>query len=382
MRIAIQATWTARGGIETFVYQLMKEFSKKHEVFFFVSYWGNKNIYELPKNVHIIEVPVIPQKKDKEKIKNIFLQNKIQIIHINNTDAVSIAILKIGKKLKIPTVISNHQVPEYGVYRWNSINKVPKIQKIKTLIRNFIWKRALVFIDSQTSLVIVPSLFLKNKLISYGVRKKIEVISCGVDTILFSPKPVGVALKNFYKSEKTILYMGRLDFGKRIDVLIRAYFEIAKKYDNVGLVLCGQDSGALSALQELINFLKINDRVSILSSLPAQSQELINYYRYATLFVLPSEMETQGIVVLEAMACGLPIVAANTSALPELVKPRENGFLFKNGDVEDCARYIEIILSDVDQANRFGARGRELIMDHDIEKVAIRFLEVYGSLIQ
>jgi len=382
MRIAIQATWTARGGIETFTYQLMKGFSKKHEVFFFVSYWGDKNIYELPKNIHIIEIPVVPQKRDKEKIKSILLENKIQIIHVNNTDAVSMAILKIGKKLKIPTIISNHQVPEYGVYHWDSVSKVPKIQNIKTIIRNFIWKRALVFIDSRASLVVVPSLFLKNKLISYGVRKKIEVISCGVDTTLFSPKPVGIVPKNFYKSENTILYVGRLDFGKRIDVLIRAYFEITKKHNNVGLVLCGQDSGALSALQELISFLKINDRVSILSPLPAQSQELIDCYQYATLFVLPSEMETQGIVVLEAMACGLPIVAASTSALPELIKPGENGFLFKSGDVEDCTKYIEAILSDSNQASRFGVRSRELIMDHDIEKVTIRFLEVYESFIQ
>jgi glycosyltransferase involved in cell wall biosynthesis len=109
--------------------------------------------------------------------------------------------------------------------------------------------------------------------------------------------------------------------------------------------------------------------------------DLPRTYRAATIFVMPSPVELQSLATLEAMASGLPVVAADAMALPELVKDGENGFLFPPGDSGALADRIVALLSDPDWAARMGRASRAMAERHRIGLTLAAFESLYQSLL-
>ncbi|MEK7064580.1 MAG: glycosyltransferase family 4 protein, partial [Patescibacteria group bacterium] len=105
-------------------------------------------------------------------------------------------------------------------------------------------------------------------------------------------------------------------------------------------------------------------------------------YRQATIFVLPSTAEAQSIVSLEAAACGLPLVLANSRALPELISPdHPNGILFNPNDPLDLAAKIDLLLSNPLQLTKMGKNSRRLAETHNTKKTITDYEQTYLSLI-
>jgi glycosyltransferase involved in cell wall biosynthesis len=119
----------------------------------------------------------------------------------------------------------------------------------------------------------------------------------------------------------------------------------------------------------------LTDRVVFTDFVP--DSELKNLYSLSDIFLTASEVELQGLSIMEAMASGLPVVAANSMAIPELVKDGINGYLFEPGNAIDASEKILQLASDKKLREYMSLNSLRLIMEHDLEVTLVKFEEIY-----
>src|SRR5205823_9449082 len=112
-------------------------------------------------------------------------------------------------------------------------------------------------------------------------------------------------------------------------------------------------------LHEQAKRLNLADRVSFLGFV--RDADLLALRRSSELFVIPSEADLQSLATMEAMACGLPVIAANAYALPELVHHEENGHVFQPGNSDELAGYIDRLLTNAALRQKMGQKSLEII---------------------
>lgn len=259
---------------------------------------------------------------------------KPDIIHIQDHYFLSRVVLKAAKKRHIPVVGTNHFLPDnltdnFFVPQWG-----------KAAIQRLLW-RQMLSVFNQLEAATTPTQTAVDILCQQDIRIPVQAISCGVDTERFHPRPVfdPTALHQKYglDGRKTIfLFVGRVDREKNIDLIIRALAKLGR--DDVQFAVAGKGSH-LNALKKLAADLELTDaQVRFLGFVP--DEELPYLLNSVTYFAMPSHAELQSIATLEAMSSGLPVLAADARALPELVAHQENGYLFNNGRVEDAQQGI------------------------------------------
>ena len=168
-----------------------------------------------------------------------------------------------------------------------------------------------------------------------------------------------------------VLGIGRMVPQKGFDVLLEAFRELAKKLPELALVLAG-DGVSRPELQAKAHRLGLSDRVSFPGRV--DHSRAVELFRGAELFVLPSRHEPQGIVVLEAMAAGTPVVAAAVGGVPEIVRDGDNGLLFTGGDPIALA---ETVITAFDCVADLVAAGRRTAAAHDWRLVSQQYLDAY-----
>ncbi len=225
----------------------------------------------------------------------------------------------------------------------------------------------------------------------YGApSNKIVVIPPGVDLKLFHPIPQ-TNPTDFYPPDKdhTVLFVGRIDPIKGIDVWFRAMALVVEENPALRGHLCvclvGGDvdeeappDTEIARLQALKEELGIGDLVTFLGR---RSQEALPYY-YATadVVVMPSLYESFGMVALEAMACGTPVVASDVGGLSFVVRDGETGYLVPENDPYILAATIGCLLRDPQLRRRLGTRGIEVAREYAWSRVADKIEELYASL--
>jgi glycosyltransferase involved in cell wall biosynthesis len=209
-----------------------------------------------------------------------------------------------------------------------------------------------------------------------GFSKEIIPISCGVDLGMFNPGNSGAYLKQIYaipEHKPVLLHVGRLDEEKRIEVILRSLPDILHTVD-VHLVLAGVGKEK-QGLENLTQELGIQKAVTFTGFIP--NKDLQNIYGIADLFVIAGIAELQSIATMEAMASGLPVVAVNAVALPELVHDGKNGYLFSDDDSKMLAEKVVAILSDQALRARMSKESLEIIKAHDINKTVDKYESLY-----
>lgn len=278
--------------------------------------------------------------------------------------------LNLAKKLKIPLVVTFHG---YDI----------------TLNRQAIWKTGkllyyqFLFFEEElkrkATCFIAVSQFIQNKLIKQGYpQEKIIQHYIGVDTFKFSP--VSQTAEQRY-----ILCVGRHTEKKGIGTLLRAFAHIAAKHPDVTLLQVGQ--GALTKkLQILTKQLNLDHRVRFLGAQP--HERVLQLVQQAEIFALPSQTAKSGeceglpIVILEASACGIPVISTYHSGIPEAVIDGETGFLVSEKDDRALAEKLDILLSDRPLGKKMGQRGRDLICEKfELQKQTLKLEAIYDSLI-
>ncbi|MGB7055988.1 MAG: glycosyltransferase, partial [bacterium] len=277
-----------------------------------------------------------------------------------------------AKKLGIPVMGTNHLMPENLTHYLH----LPGIAE--TWLQRFAW-RQFVRVFEQLDFVTTPTRTAAALLAKAGLRKKVVPVSCGIDLERFKPTNDGAYLRRKFAiptDKPVLLYVGRLDKEKRIDMILQALPDISR-VTSVHLVLAGIGKEKRN-LEELAEKLGIQQAVTFTGFVP--DEDLQNIYGVADLFVTAGIAELQSIVTMEAMASGLPVVAVNAMALPELVHDGENGYLFSDGNSQMFTEKVIAILSDQAMRARMSRRSLEIIKDHDVNKTIEKYESIYSEI--
>jgi glycosyltransferase involved in cell wall biosynthesis len=219
------------------------------------------------------------------------------------------------------------------------------------------------FADSADA-VIAPSEAVRATLLARGVRRPVEVVPTGVDVERFSPgdrlaarAALGVATEG-----PILLYVGRLDPEKSVERILLAFARVVGTVPQARLFLVGHGTAA-APLRDLAARLPGARRTTFVAARP--HDDLPPWYRAADLFLFASETETQGLVLAEAAACGVPAVAVGAPGCDEVVRDGESGVLVKP-DPASLAEATVGLLVDVDRRWRMSRRARE-IAEHEFD---------------
>ena len=214
--------------------------------------------------------------------------------------------------------------------------------------------------------------------------ERIAVVPCGVDTELFTPGDAEAARAALgHSGDPLILYVGRLAPIKGLETLLDAIALLARRGRRVRLVVVGGDAdeprdGHEAGLRARIGALGIGDLVSFAG--PQPQETLRTHYVAADVTVLPSHYESFGMVALEAMACGSPVVASRVGGLTTTVRDGVTGFLVAEGDVNALASRLETLLADPDLRWRLGREGVRWAAQHRWPCVAEAICREYALL--
>ncbi|MFC1735699.1 glycosyltransferase [Candidatus Hydrogenedentota bacterium] len=209
------------------------------------------------------------------------------------------------------------------------------------------WLRPLFgFLMRRSAAIVVNSEQVRDELVGLGadIEKTVIVRACGVDTTLFSPDTDGTVVRQEFKipsRNAVVLFVGGLNYCKAIDVLIHAFAEVSDEKTKLLLVGSGDDR---ENLEKLAAELEISKNVIFAGSRPPEA--IPGIMAASDIFVLPSRQEGMGLVVLEAMASGKPIVASRAGGIPSIVTDGTNGILFDTDDPDDLAEKLTSVLND------------------------------------
>jgi len=211
-----------------------------------------------------------------------------------------------------------------------------------------------------------------------------ETIPCGINTHTFHPPPspdLEIATRsrlNLPLNVPIILHVGRLDPEKRVEQVVLAAAQAMNKLD-AHLLIVG-DGCEKPSLVQLCQSLGMGDRAHFPGYISVE-EGLPEIYRMASLFVMTSEVESQGIVLLEAAASGLPIAAVNATSISEVVHDGINGYLTVPGDVKALANAIAALLQSPEKSRQMGREGHKLAKNYDIQHTRILHEQFYERLI-
>lgn len=171
-----------------------------------------------------------------------------------------------------------------------------------------------------------------------------------------------------------VLFVGRLISNKGVKYLVEAMPFVLAMHPNTRLLVVGEGEEKFR-LAALAHELRIDDRVILMGQ--RSHEDVIRIMRAANVFVLPSLAEPFGIVLVEAMSCGLPIVATRVMGIPWIIRDRANGYLVPAGDAMALARRISQLLANPAESNAIGLRNVEQAGDYAMPHVADRFLRLW-----
>ena len=211
-----------------------------------------------------------------------------------------------------------------------------------------------------------------------------DLVKLGVIEQKITIVPNGIKMERFLdgtpmsreKNGPIVLYVGRISEDKGIQCLIRAAPSVLKDFPHTRFLIVGEDYGYLDKFRALINNLGMEKSVIFTGRLT--DRELVSVYRSADVFVLPSELEAFGIVVIEAMASGVPVVVSNCGGMKDVVKDGTNGFLFDVGDARQLTEKIKLLLSNEELRTRLVENGKKTVREkYTLEKVVDTLEKLY-----
>jgi glycosyltransferase involved in cell wall biosynthesis len=291
-------------------------------------------------------------------------------VHIQDHYCLCSAAVNEARRLGIPLIGTNHFLPENLL---PFFRKFPAVQYLFTLP---LWKMMLS-VFNKLDVAITPSRTATRILQDQEIQIPVRTISNGVDTNRFrpDPKPDRPSIRQIYNlspDQTLFLYVGRLDGEKGLDTLLEAISLLPREDFQMAIVgrgLYGQ------SLEKQAQELGLEGRVVFIGFV--EPDRLTALYNSADIFVMPSPEELQSIATLEAMACGKPILAANGRALPELVEPGVNGYLFQPAQAEDAARKMNQLMEECEKWSAMGQASFERSQGHSLQNTIAHYEEQY-----
>ncbi|WP_312096806.1 N-acetyl-alpha-D-glucosaminyl L-malate synthase BshA [Niallia sp.] len=177
--------------------------------------------------------------------------------------------------------------------------------------------------------------------------------------------------------EKVIIHVSNFRGVKRVTDVVKAFKHIADQIP-ARLLLVG-DGPEMSKVTKLVDELKLRHKVLFLG----KQENLEELYSLSDLMLLLSEKESFGLVALEAMACGVPVIGTNVGGIPEVIVPNETGYICELGDVEDIAKHSVNLLKDDKKHVQFSKNSISRVRDYFRADIIVdQYVEIYKSILE
>jgi glycosyltransferase involved in cell wall biosynthesis len=372
LKIALFTEWffPVRGGVSSHVYGLAKELARrKHDVKVFTKRRSRRASAETAEYRGIavrtlspsipINFPVIPPSGGQ--MREVFSKGDFDIVHSHHafTPTPLLALWQ-AHSAGIPSVLTNHSIPARG---YDGV--------IGDILSSALYpiRQYLNMADHIVAVSRAAADFM-SLLVDYV---PISVIANGVDCELFKPLP------SIDRTGKRILYVSRLVNRKGPHVLIRAFKKVLASVPDAELVIVGE--GYLKPVLEMMTYdLGLSESVRFLGDVG--SEMLTQTYSSSDVFVLPSlHAESFGMVLLEAMASEVPVIASRTGGVPEVVSDGKEGILVKPGDETELSEALMRLLTNENERSEMGRAGRKkALRDYDWKVIGGKIEELYRSL--
>ena len=338
------AAWLAKKG-HTIVWITSKFLQSQHKQQF-----AYAHIYEFPYLPRIGAYGMHFWYTSVRKIVNILRQEQVDIVYSIQPTILARQAVRAAKKLHIPAISHSHTLPE------SFVPGAPAY--IQKLVKKFV-----LYMYKKYDGIISPTQFLKQKYDEWLVDISQAVIGNGVNTNIFCP----IQKAN---SPFTLLFVGRLDPSKNVSLLLDAlhYLHIQRKLPkDIQCMIVGGGVQEEYLHQQTKRYM-LEEYVRFIGKLPSESLRLVQAYQEASVFVFPSLYETEGMVVLEAMACGCTLLVANSphSAAKDFVK--DNGYTFAIDTPQDLADKIYTLSTHRDICTLMGKVSEREAQDFSFEK--------------
>ncbi len=339
-------------GVSRFLSEIIPKLEEDYNIVLLVPGFGtiNRKKYGLDK-IKIIKIPTIKikfgdiyfAKPELKKIKKAISES--DIVFTQTIGPIGLISIKYGKKLNKAVVSFIHSI-EWLLAR----NSIKWFKRTSEFIVKIIARKAY----NKSSLLIVPSEETAKKLDSAGIRTKKKIVYLATDTEKFRPmnkdeakKSIGID-KDFF----IVGYNGRISREKDLLTLYRAFRKVEKKYEKTKLMIVGRG---------------IKEQEKLFSSeaniiLPGQVDDVVPYLNAMDVFVMPSLQETTSLSIMEAMACGTPVITTPVGIAKEHIIEKENGmsFPFRNSFV--LSMKIEMLIKNKELRERLGKNARNTII--------------------
>ncbi len=272
------------------------------------------------------------------------------VIHIHTPFTAHYVGIHFGKKLDIPVVETYHTFFEDYLHHY--LPFIP--QFISRKLARTISRRQCNAVDG----IVSPSKPMLDVLKQYGIKTPAEVVATGLDDSSFA-RVDGEHFRMSHEiplAQPMLLFVGRVAHEKNIRFLLEMHVELIKKHPDALLVITGEGP-AEESIKHSIDKLDISNKVRMIGYLD-RSHELIACYKAADIFVFSSKSETQGLVLLEAMAQGTAVVAIAELGTKSILIEGE-GVLIAKDDINDFADKVSVLLSDTPKRQMIGEKGRQ-----------------------
>ena len=285
---------------------------------------------------------------------------KPDVVHIQSHINLGRGLARMAHKRGIPIIATNHVMAENVV----DFTTLPPF--LNKPVLKIAWDDA-----SRT--------FAMTRAVTTPTRKAADFLEATIDIKNVIPISCGIEAGNYTpdftpRDANRIVFVGRLTTEKQIDVVLRAMTKLDPALDVTFDIIGNGDQRR--NLEHLTKELGLTDRVRFHGT-PA-TRSCAARSTHASLFVIASIAELQSIATMEAMASGLPIVAANAVALPHLVHDGENGYLFEPGNVDDLAAKLTTVLTQTPEERlRMQQASLEGVKVHDMQRTLDTFEALY-----
>lgn len=299
---------------------------------------------------------------------------KLDVIHTHHPILLGQTAARKAEELNLPLVFTFHT--QY----WEYTHYIPFPQEaIQEFLKSAVHRWLREFMQ-KCQHIIIPSESMREILVrDYGLNSRYTVIPTGTNLEPFL-RADGQSLRaeKGWKDETVLISVGRLAPEKNWDTLLRAFAKAVAEHPAVRLILIG-DGAARQTLESLSLELGISERVTFTGALPFE--EVPSYLKAADVFTFASVTETQGLVTIEAMAAGLPVVAVDGPGTRDIVEHGKQGFLVEN-DPDALAQGLDRLLSDSQQRKRFSKNALKKARTFDTAQLGHELIRVYEQAIQ
>lgn len=354
--------------IETFREELEK---RGHQVFIFAP----KQPGFKDQNPHVFRIPslAIPNEKNYHLalpfLSSLFWFPQIfalDIIHLQHIFTMSTLGLNIARRLKIPAVLTYHTKMDDYVHHFPLASYIPPLREV---LKRYVIKRG-VKVANQCRLVITPSPSMAQEVRGYGVKKPVVAL------------PTGIYLERFKKQKSDsrilrLLYVGRLSEEKNIKMMLLTFKEVLKEVPKTQLLIIG-DGPNRKDYEKLVRRLKIEPKVIFKGFLSKEETE--KYFGMVDLFVFPSLTDTQGIVVVESLAAGTPVVVVDRLGPGDIVINGKVGFKTKP-NVDNFSQKIILLLKNPTLRKQMGENARKEAQKYSAQTTAVKLEKLYYQIL-